>query len=112
MWLTERSSGTRNSPGKSRPALRNQDDSLISHARLYEHGWKTKVLDSGRNPLNYSKLANALHVYCMDTLGLHFGRHLQRRRGGGTWKDEDVEREFAVAITYNLNGFQPFKLIQ
>ena len=112
MWLTERSSGTRNSPGRSRPALRNQDDSLISPARLYEHGWETKVLDSGRNPLNYCKLEKALHVYCMDTLRLQFVRHLQRKRGGATYKDYDVEREFAVAITFNLNGFHPFKLIE
>jgi hypothetical protein len=111
-WLTERSSGTRISPARSRPQLRNQDGSLISPAQLYASGWQTQVIESGGNPLNYSRLEKALHVYTMDTLGLEFGRRLHRKRGGATWKPDDIERQFAVAITYNILGYLPYKLIQ
>jgi hypothetical protein len=59
-----------------------------SPKRRYEHSSKIKVLvspeTSGRIPLNYSKLEKALQEYGIDTLGLQFGRHLQRKRGRAT----------------------------
>lgn len=70
-WLSK---GRTTNSAQSRPQLLNQDDSLISSTQLYANGWKTKVLESGGNPLNYSKLEKDLHVYTMDTLGLEFGR--------------------------------------
>jgi hypothetical protein len=108
-WLSKR--GTTNTT-LSRPQLLNQDGSLISPAQLYASGWKTQVLECGGNPLNYSKLEKAFHVYTMDTMGLEFGRRLHRKRGGVHWNDADIERRFAVAITYSLVGYSPYKLIQ
>ncbi|KAJ3001592.1 UNVERIFIED_CONTAM: hypothetical protein HDU68_006775 [Siphonaria sp. JEL0065] len=96
---------------KSRPPLLKPDGTPPTAGELKgQFGFVTAKLMKGCNFANFAALEKSLHERVWS---LGFGRHLHRKKGGAQLRDQSHHMlEFAVGVTYRLEGYGDLKLVE